>query len=30
MRASDLRSEGPWFEIGVCRRVVSLDKNPGV
>ena len=23
----DFRSEGRWFEPGVCRRVVSLDKK---
>ena len=25
--ALDFRSEGRWFTPGLCRRVVSLDKN---
>ena len=25
--ALDFRSGGRWFEPGLCRRVVSLDKN---
>ena len=25
--ASDFQPEGRWFEPGLCRRVVSLDKK---
>ena len=27
LSALEFRSEGRWFEPGLCRRVVSLDKK---